>query len=212
MNETEIDCGEIRDKLDAHLLGALDDAESKRIEEHLRTCPHCRDYLGVAIQAMETMRSLPGVQAQGGYAERILSAPRSSRKYILTLTLGIILLLFLTLSLMVSISQYRRVYPKYHLATLATGIHRYHLEHQAFPPDVRLLAELLLSGKAGGPYISSKMFAGGQDGSIVDTWGTPYVYTCPGIHNRSSFDLYSCGPNTTDERGRGDDFPNWGKP
>lgn len=42
-----------------------------------------------------------------------------------------------------------------------------------------------------------------------DPWASPYVYRCPGIKNPDSFDLYSAGPNRTDDNGAGDD--DWGQ-
>ncbi len=50
-----------------------------------------------------------------------------------------------------------------------------------------------------GPYISR--------GVPNDPWGTPYVYTYPGDHNREGYDLYSLGPDG--QSGGGDDIDNW---
>jgi general secretion pathway protein G len=38
-----------------------------------------------------------------------------------------------------------------------------------------------------------------------DPWHDPYIYRCPGILNPSGYDLYSAGPNRTDDNGSGDD-------
>jgi len=55
---------------------------------------------------------------------------------------------------------------------------------------------------------------------FVDFWGMPFRYRCawdangnvrPGIHNKESYDLWSCGPNRKDENGEGDDINNWDK-
>ena len=55
-------------------------------------------------------------------------------------------------------------------------------------------------------------------GVFVDPWGTPWRYVSardsagnmrPGIHNKNSYDLWSCGPNRKDEKGAGDDITNW---
>lgn len=201
-----MDCEEVRDKLDAHLLGALENEESKRLEDHLKICALCREYLVEAIQAMESLHALPGIEPKGGYAERILSLKKRKRRYFLTITIGLVLLFFLILWLIWMMLQYRRIYPQYHLNLLVNGIQQYHIKHLEFPREH--LAALLLSDAAGGPYISEKIFKG-DDGSIVDPWGTPYRYRCPGQYNRSTFDLYSCGPNKRDENGGGDDIKNW---
>jgi general secretion pathway protein G len=45
--------------------------------------------------------------------------------------------------------------------------------------------------------------------SIIDPFGLPYVYVCPGMTNQAGFDLYSNGPDRT--AGTVDDITNWGK-
>lgn len=40
-----------------------------------------------------------------------------------------------------------------------------------------------------------------------DPWGNPYVYKAPGVHNQSSYDLFSSGPDGVE--GGGDDIGNW---
>jgi general secretion pathway protein G len=65
----------------------------------------------------------------------------------------------------------------------------------------------------------------GSEGSkvLVDPWGTPYRYKCArdasgnvkdGIHNRASYDIWSCGPNMKEDFGEHDgkekdDVSNW---
>jgi len=58
---------------------------------------------------------------------------------------------------------------------------------------------------------------------LIDPWGTPYKYKCArdengnikeGIHNKASYDLWSCGPNMKDDFGEDDnkdkdDICNW---
>lgn len=41
----------------------------------------------------------------------------------------------------------------------------------------------------------------------IDPWGHPYVYTYPGRHNSSGYDLYSLGPSGQD--GAPDNIGNW---
>ncbi|HTX64599.1 MAG TPA: type II secretion system major pseudopilin GspG [Opitutaceae bacterium] len=51
-----------------------------------------------------------------------------------------------------------------------------------------------------GPYL--------QDGKLpVDTWGEPYQYRFPGVHNKNGYDAWSKGPDKTD--GTEDDIGNW---
>jgi general secretion pathway protein G len=64
--------------------------------------------------------------------------------------------------------------------------------------------------------------SGGQK-VLIDPWGTPWRYRCArdeagnvkdGIHNKASYDLWSCGPNMKNDQGENegeekDDISNW---
>lgn len=51
-----------------------------------------------------------------------------------------------------------------------------------------------------GPYL--------QDAKLpVDPWGDPYVYRYPGTRNKTSYDVFSKGPDRTE--GTKDDIGNW---
>lgn len=64
----------------------------------------------------------------------------------------------------------------------------------------------------GGPYIEFKQ-DDLKDGELVDPWGQPYVYVSVNggspQHRERSYDLYSTGPNGTDDGGAADDVVNW---
>lgn len=53
-----------------------------------------------------------------------------------------------------------------------------------------------------GPYL---------DPGTVDPWGHDFVYRCPGIHNKNSYDLYSTGPDGISKTGGNDpdDINSW---
>lgn len=53
-----------------------------------------------------------------------------------------------------------------------------------------------------GPYLAE-----GTKLPILDPWGEPYQYKCPGSHNKDGYDLWSKGPDRTD--GTDDDIGNW---
>ena len=60
-----------------------------------------------------------------------------------------------------------------------------------------------------GPYMefNSEDIASGE---VIDPWGTPYDYDRDTrSNNLSTFDLYSYGPNKTDDSGGEDDIINW---
>jgi general secretion pathway protein G len=53
-----------------------------------------------------------------------------------------------------------------------------------------------------GPYLepTTKM-------PVLDPWNEPYQYRCPGQHNKTSYDIWSKGPDKAD--GTDDDIGNW---
>jgi len=70
-----------------------------------------------------------------------------------------------------------------------------------FPRSSAWAEELIpgLGGILASPRVAEPFF---------DGWGRPFRYVYPGAHNIESFDLYSIGPNGTDENGNGDDIGN----
>jgi general secretion pathway protein G len=66
--------------------------------------------------------------------------------------------------------------------------------------------QALISAPAGkaeqwsGPYFSDPKIP-------LDPWGEPYVYRYPGTKNKSSYDIFSKGPDKTE--GTADDIGNW---
>lgn len=51
-----------------------------------------------------------------------------------------------------------------------------------------------------GPYIEGNQVP-------LDPWGEPYVYRYPGVKNKGSYDLFSKGPDKTEDTA--DDIGNW---
>ena len=73
-----------------------------------------------------------------------------------------------------------------------------------FPSTAEGLQALISApaGKTGwrGPYVE-------PNGIPPDPWGEPYQYAYPGQHNKSSYDLWSKGPDK--QSGTADDITNW---
>ena len=42
--------------------------------------------------------------------------------------------------------------------------------------------------------------------AVVDAWGRPYRYRCPGPVHKHGWDIYSLGPDGMDDQGEGDDL------
>ena len=59
----------------------------------------------------------------------------------------------------------------------------------------------------GKPFLELGNVTGSTKETYVDAWGKGLLYQCPGTHNKSSFDLFSCGPDQI--KGTADDIANW---
>jgi len=68
--------------------------------------------------------------------------------------------------------------------------------------------KITVSGVDYGPYMEFKAKDTSGD-TFNDPWGKAYTYTTPGTHNTGSFDIYSYGPDKTDDQGGDDDVTNW---
>ena len=103
------------------------------------------------------------------------------------------------------------------VASLETEIAMYNGDMGVYPPsgNAELVSALHDDPKDvdwAGPYAEFKQDEL-KDGQVVDPWGNPYVYVSVNggapQHRTKSFDLYSLGPNGTDDGGAGDDIVNW---
>ena len=88
------------------------------------------------------------------------------------------------------------------ISTFKTALNAYEVDMGNYP---RSLNDLLVRPQnAGqnwhGPYLDS-------DTIPKDPWGNDYIYTFPGKHNPSSFDIMSAGPDG--QVGTSDDICNW---
>lgn len=103
------------------------------------------------------------------------------------------------------------------VAALETSIAMYYADLSEYPATGNAELVKALSEDPGdeewfGPYMEFK-----QDelvnGELVDAWGHPYVYVSANggspQHREHSFDLYSVGPNGSDDQGGEDDIVNW---
>jgi general secretion pathway protein G len=63
-----------------------------------------------------------------------------------------------------------------------------------------------------GPYMEFKQDEV-ENGELLDPWGEPYMYVSVNggspQHRERSYDLYSVGPNGSDDGGGSDDIVNW---
>ena len=94
---------------------------------------------------------------------------------------------------------------------ICSALKQYKLDTGAYPTTAQGLAALFVrpsddSEKWKGPYLEGNL------SELTDPWGTPFYYESPSTNNPASYDLWSAGPNKTNDRGRpvSDDIENLG--
>ena len=87
---------------------------------------------------------------------------------------------------------------------LTQALRLYSLDHHGRFPTTADSLEVLVADPGGrdkkwrGPYL---------DRTPQDGWGSEFMYWCPGIHNKETFDISSAGPDGV--FGNADDVNNW---
>ena len=146
----------------------------------------------------------------------------SCRAFTLVELLVVIAILGILISLVTAGAQMARrkaavTAAKTMVAGLETDIAMYENDLGAYPQTgnanlVKALTEESDDVDWAGPYHEFKE-AELKGGELIDPWGRPYEYVSitggAPKHREHSFDLYSLGPNGTDEDGTGDDIFNW---
>ena len=95
---------------------------------------------------------------------------------------------------------------KSHIAELESALERFNVHMDRYPTTdegLKVLVEPPANDdkKWRGPYVKQLR---------PDPWASPYEYRAPGIHHRSSFDLWSRGADKVDGgEGEGADIGNW---
>ncbi len=89
-------------------------------------------------------------------------------------------------------------------SNIGMALKLYELDNGRFPTTQEGLNALLSkpssasSANWNGPYLEKKP---------IDPWHNPYRYKYPGAHNKSGYDLYSSGADSSE--GTDDDIGNW---
>jgi general secretion pathway protein G len=91
--------------------------------------------------------------------------------------------------------------------SIKTPLVTYRLHMGAYPTTDEGLQALMVApankvDRWRGPYLTE-----GTKLPLLDPWGEPYQYRCPGVHNKDGYDIWSKGPDRTD--GTDDDIGNW---
>jgi len=98
--------------------------------------------------------------------------------------------------------QARNVAAQADISSIKTALDAYEVDNSYYPKGNSGLLDLVQQPRDArnwhGPYL---------DKIPQDPWGNPYVYTCPGKHNPSSYDVMSAGEDG--QVGTDDDIGNW---
>jgi general secretion pathway protein G len=90
------------------------------------------------------------------------------------------------------------------ISAFKTALDAYQINVGAYPKGANGLADLVQKPRDtqgwSGPYLHT-------DAIPKDPWGDDYVYSCPGKHNPTSYDIFSPGPDR--RAGTDDDITNW---
>lgn len=92
------------------------------------------------------------------------------------------------------------------IAELQSGVERFYINMDRYPTSEEGLEVLIqpppdAGNQWHGPYIQRLR---------KDPWGNPYQYLSPGVHNPSSFDIWSMGADGVDGgTGKNKDIGNW---
>ena len=100
------------------------------------------------------------------------------------------------------VGKAKQAVAKQQIATLGTAVEKFYYEHNRFPASLDELVNKPADVDAANwnPMVRPK--------DLIDPWGRPYLYKCPGSHDK--YDLYSLGADGR-EGGTGDDADvhNW---
>ena len=78
-----MDCGKMQEWLDAYVDGQLSLTEQETVEEHLRSCPVCRESVQQAVRLAALLDSVPVPEVPPDLAERIRAMARQRRRRVI---------------------------------------------------------------------------------------------------------------------------------
>ncbi len=98
--------------------------------------------------------------------------------------------------------QARLTAAKTQISSFCTALDAFEVDNGYYPKGQNGLNDLVEQPRDAqnwhGPYLQN---------IPKDPWGNDYIYTCPGRHNPSSYDIMSMGPDQ--RQGGDDDITNW---
>ena len=154
-------------------------------------------------------RGSPEPQRVGQAAQAAAADNRAPQRAFTLVELLLVLVILGTLAAIVlpkfgGVGQRARVTAaQTQIATFKTALNNFEVDMGYYPKSMADLIQRPNGNNAQnwhGPYLDSDVIP-------PDPWGNAYVYTCPGKHNPSSFDIQSAGPDS--QMGTDDDVCNW---
>jgi general secretion pathway protein G len=89
---------------------------------------------------------------------------------------------------------------KANISSLETALDAFEIDYDYYPTTAEGLEILVSPPQTAGWHEFIRAVP-------LDPWGNRYIYVCPGVHNKATFDLSSTGPDG--KPGTADDIVNW---
>lgn len=199
--------GRSETRLTGFLFGVLSEAEMEENERHVRRCPMCRLKLSRVQERLALLSEWTPPEPSPGFAEGIVAKANAWRRMARWMRLGLALMAVAFCGFLLyaayRIAENRTV--RRDIEEISRAIHRYRNKMGHYPTGST--ADLVRALEESGYQVKPELK--NARGELIDRWGRPILYQCPGRHNQGLFDLLSLGRDGVDQDGKGDDINNW---
>ncbi|MDQ7779125.1 MAG: type II secretion system protein GspG [Planctomycetota bacterium] len=199
------------DKLCAYLFESLENGEMAAIRKHLAECDRCRKRLDAIRKRMSFLDAWRAIEPPEEFSAKVFERVKRQRRTARALffAAGALFLFFSGFLIFLAHNMAIDRLAKRRLVLLDKAIQCSRNEHGTYPASLDEAWRFILACPAAKHYLDLGKFEVDASERILDFWGNPYVYVCPGVHNRGLFDLYSTGSNGRNDKGQQDDILNW---
>ncbi|GEM_PF-6499606 len=205
--------GRSETRLTGFLFGVLSEADMEENERHVRRCPMCRLKLSRVQERLALLTEWTPPEPSPKLAETIVAKAASWRRTARWMRLAIVIFAVgfcgFLLYIAYRIAENRMVRKDIEALSRAIHVYRNDVGHYPTGSTVDLLKQLAQPENGRPAYYTPLPEQVNARGELIDRWGRPILYLCPGRHNRGLFDLLSLGRDGKDQDGKGDDINNW---